>query len=258
MLSLSRLLLLILLCVLSSISLFGADGPNKINDVKGGRPGEGDQRLPENQKRPSPDKEAKTKPENLPGTAAVYTSIVQDRPGQQTLVVHYRWKAHARASIEVRLVPPQRAEKVMVSPLYFYGDYFKGKAEEKFYRCLDAAERGATDSFLKDKIDFKIVAERNSLGRAAAVVLPFNPKAPRDRGNEDTWNRPTILFPLLAPWAIDDRTLALDLPRDVPYKAESDELEKRLQAFSRPGRLHVWFLRGDKVLWEDQLDWPGQ
>ena len=26
---------------------------------------------------------------------------------------------------------------------------------------------------------------------------------------------------------------------------------------NKPGKLQVWFLRGDVVLWEEQLDWPG-
>lgn len=257
MLSLFRLPLLVMSCVVCWTPLVAAERPAKVDGGPRAQAGAEGQRPAENREAPSADKDARTKRGTPPGTAK-HASIAQQRAGKQTLMIHYLWKAHARASIEVRLAPGERAEKVLVSPLHFYSDYFKGAAEEKFYRCLDGADRGATDSYRKDKTDFKIVAERNPLGHPAAVVFPINPKAPRDREHEDDWSRPIIIFPLLAPWAIDDRTLSLDLPRDVSYQAESDELEKRLQAFSRPGKLHVWFLRGDKVLWEEQLDWPGQ
>ena len=44
-------------------------------------------------------------------------------------------------------------------------------------------------------------------------------------------------------WAINDRLLLLDLPRD---------------SFDKPGKLYIWFLRGDRILWQEELMWPGQ
>jgi hypothetical protein len=47
----------------------------------------------------------------------------------------------------------------------------------------------------------------------------------------------------LAPWRIDDRTLSIDFPPDY---------------FDKPGKMRVWFLRGDKIIWDDELSWPGR
>ena len=50
------------------------------------------------------------------------------------------------------------------------------------------------------------------------------------------------MFLQLDSWAINDQMLSLDLARHV---------------FIKSGKLFVWFLRGDKVLWEEKIDWPG-
>jgi hypothetical protein len=202
-------------------------------------------------------KEGSLKPPKSMTTQAAHVSIIKERPGQVTLVVHYLWKVHAQASMEVRLLPGARAAKSTVSPLYFFSEYFQGPARQKVFRCLDHADGGATDSFTKDNLDFRIVGTRNSLGRSTVMVFPFNPKTPADRQDNDAWDSPTVLFPLLESWAVDDRTLTLDLPREVSYRAERDKFERTLKAFSRPGKLYVWFLRGEKVIWEDNVDWPG-
>ena len=41
---------------------------------------------------------------------------------------------------------------------------------------------------------------------------------------------------------LGDHLLSLDLPRD---------------RFAQAGLLHVWFLRSNRVLWEETLPWPG-
>ena len=43
-------------------------------------------------------------------------------------------------------------------------------------------------------------------------------------------------------WAVDPETLSLDLARDK---------------FAKTGTLFVWFFRGDQVVWEEQIGWPG-
>ena len=53
---------------------------------------------------------------------------------------------------------------------------------------------------------------------------------------------PRAVFLLLDSWAINDHLLNLDLPRDT---------------FSQPGLLHVWFMRGGEVMWEETVPWPG-
>ena len=114
----------------------------------------------------------------------------------------------------------------------------------KVYKCLDLAEQGESmDSFVKDKVAFRIVARRNSLGRPAALVIP------EDKGDEKRAEEPgsaaprRAVFLLLDCWAVNDRLLNLDLPRDT---------------FSEPGLLHVWFMRGERVMWEETVPWPGR
>jgi hypothetical protein len=203
---------------------------------------------------PSAPAEAKKKKKN----ATSYATLVRERSGQQTLAIHYRWKVHGQASVEV-LLTPAAAPSTIVAPLYFVGEYFKGDASRKIYRCLDAAEGHETvDSFVEDKMDFQIIGRRNSLDRPAVFVLPHDQpetasektadkaagKASKNASDKEAESAasPRAVFPLLDAWALDDRSLSLELPRE---------------AFATAGQLHVWFLRSDRVLWEETVPWPG-
>ena len=53
---------------------------------------------------------------------------------------------------------------------------------------------------------------------------------------------PAAAYLQLDTWAVDQETLSLDLARDE---------------FAKPGTLFVWFFRGDQVVWEEQIRWPG-
>ena len=113
-----------------------------------------------------------------------YAAIVPERDGRQTLSIAYPWTIHPQASIEVRLTP--RDATAIVTPIYFVAEQFKGAVSGKVYKCLDLAEQGESmDSFVKDKVAFRIVARRNSLGRPAALVIPEDKgdeNAPRSQG----------------------------------------------------------------------------
>jgi hypothetical protein len=165
--------------------------------------------------------------------------------GRQTLAIQYRWKVHENASVEVRLVPAERAEGTFVLPLDFVGQYLSSRTkpksyetdlQQKVYRCLDrAGDEGQTETFEKDKMGFRIIGQRNSLGRPAVYVLAYNAgKPPQERAD--------IVFLHLASWAVADDRLSLDLPPEI---------------FGKPGKLFVWFLRGNRLLWEEQVPWPG-
>ncbi len=178
-------------------------------------------------------------------THPTQVTIFRERGGRKALAIEYRWKVHRDASVEVRLVPAERGEGTFVTPLDFFGEYLKpsGKSksydfdlQKKIYRCLDrGGDAGLTETFNKDKMDFKIVGQRNTLGRSAVYVLAANEgKPPEDRAD--------AIFLQLDSWAVDDTHLNLDLSPDI---------------FEKPGKLFVWFLRGDRLLWEKQVDWPG-
>ncbi len=171
-----------------------------------------------------------------------FVSLLRERSGQQTVMIHYRWKLHSDASVEVRLAPADAASAA-VAPLYFVGEYFKGDVSRKVFHCLDAADhRETADSFSKDKIDFQILGQQNSLGRPAILVLPCQQVENAHGKEAGSPDSPKAVFLLLDSWALDDETLNLDLPR---------------QRFADPGLLHVWFLRSNRALWEETVPWPG-
>jgi hypothetical protein len=187
-------------------------------------------------------------------------AVMKGHGGRQTLAVEYRWKVHENPSLEVRLVPADRAEGTFALPLDFVGQYLTHRSRpkpyetdlgQKVYRCLDrAAEKGQIETFDRDKMTFRIVGQRNSLGRPAVYVLAEN-VGDKPRGREPyvtssmspvAEERADIVFLHLDSWAISDDRLSLDLPPDV---------------FAKRGKLFVWFFRGSRLLWEEQVAWPG-
>ena len=60
---------------------------------------------------------------------------------------------------------------------------------------------------------------------------------------DDAWKAyPAAAYLQLDNWAVNNETLTLDLAREE---------------FAKPGTLYVWFFRGDRVVWEEQIRWPG-
>jgi hypothetical protein len=155
---------------------------------------------------------------------------------QQFLALHYPWKVVANPSVEVRLVPGKPKKRMTASPIYFVGDLFKGDRVDKFYDCLNrASDRPYNWSFTQDKTVYRVQGSKNALGLGAVHVLAY-PE------NETPNKSPAAVFYELSSWAIDNKKLSLELPHE---------------AFAQSGTLFVWFLRGGKVIWEDQLAWPG-
>ena len=152
-------------------------------------------------------------------------------------------------------------EGVTVSPIYF-SEHLKGKVREALYTCLDhPGEGGRTHSFTKDKIVYKMIGRRNSLGNQGVHVQvhpeendtpqrsPPKPLPPGDASASQPDKRlrhpeanPAAAYLQLDTWAVDQETLSLDLARDE---------------FAKSGTLFVWFFRGDQVVWEEQIRWPG-
>ena len=178
-------------------------------------------------------------------THPTLVAVLRGHGGRHTLSIQYRWKVHEDASVEVRLLSANRAEGTFVTPLDFVGQYLaRGTKQtsydmdlrQKVYRCLDHADDpGMTETFAKDKMDFRIVGQRNSLGHPAVYVLASNE-------GKSAEERADIVFLHLDAWAVADDRLSLDLPPTV---------------FEKPGKLFVWFLRGNRLLWEEQVPWPG-
>jgi hypothetical protein len=143
---------------------------------------------------------------------------------------------HAKPSVEARLVTSEDADRVGIRPLLFVDGYLKGEVLVDVYEAQDqAAGVGGSLAFTKNEMAFEILGRRNSLGKPAVCVARQVPPGDPTPGA-------AAVFCLLEFWSLSDRLLHLDLPR---------------QYFAKPGKLHLWFLRGDTVLWKEVVDWPG-
>jgi len=210
-----------------------------------------------------PDKTDSEKPKRRKISSRPTSMDVISLPGGlKTVNVHFRWSLYPNASIEVRLVPGANPKGITVSPIYFR-EHLKAPVLDALYTCLDhPGEGGRTHSFTKDKIVYKMIGRRNSLGSQGVhvSVLPEDadtlqrspPKAPPPGARVGTLPRlgdsdsqqinPAAAFLQLDTWAVNPETLSLDLARDE---------------FAQSGTLFVWFFRGDQVVWEEQIHWPG-
>jgi len=170
------------------------------------------------------------------GSRPTSMAVISVPGGQKTLTIHFRWFLYPNCSIEVRLVPGPEQKGATVAPIYF-AEHLKGKVRDALYKCLDhPGEGGWTHSFTKDKLVYKMIGRRNSLGNQGVHVQVH----PEDIDTPDA--NPAAAYLQLDTWAVDQETLSLDLARDE---------------FAKSGTLFVWFFRGDRVVWEEQIRWPG-
>ncbi len=155
------------------------------------------------------------------------------------LLVSYPWKEYARASIEVRFFSQTEVDDERIQPLFFRAQYWKGKMIHEAYECLlQAGDTPIYKMFTFEGQDWRLVADRTTLGRPAVCVVREIPAEARLR----TQSALAVVYPLLDGWVQEDGHLCLDLPG---------------QYYPQPGQLRVWFLRGNRVLWTEKLAWPG-
>lgn len=156
--------------------------------------------------------------------------------GSPILVVYYPWRLHANPSIEVQWLPEGEPAPANTRPFTFVDGYLKGEFLVDAERCRAAAEKIATSvSRTKGDLAFEFNAKRNSLGVPAVWVDCRLPKP-------DQKTEIRTAFCLLENWAMDGRTLYLDLP---------------LEHYAKPGRLRLWMLRGKDTVWMETVAWPG-
>jgi len=184
--------------------------------------------------------------------------VIPEAGGMKTLNIHFRWSLYPDASIEVRLLPTAKTkaaagdklrkkaqatrasmqvdpDAIDMAPVYFH-ELLKDKVQEHLFDCLDHPENaGRIYSFTKDKVVYKMIGRRNSLGNQAVHVQVYKEES-------DLAESPAAAYLQLDTWAVDNEVLSLDLARDE---------------FAQPGKLFVWFFRGDQSVWEEQLHWPG-
>ena len=177
--------------------------------------------------------EATGRRKNTLGATSI--AIISQPSGLKTLTIHFPWSLFPDSSVEVRLVPGVEAKGTQVAPVYFH-EQLKGKARDDFYDCLDSTDNGGkSHSFTKDKVVYTMIGRLNSLGNQGVLV-----QVARETPKKSDY--PSAAYLQLDTWAVDKETLSLDLARDE---------------FAQPGTLFVWFFRGGKSVWEEQVRWPG-
>jgi hypothetical protein len=163
--------------------------------------------------------------------------VLTEPDGRKTLNIHFRWSLFPDARIEVRLVPgaEDNDKAVAAAPVFFHQN-LKGKVRDDLFDCLDHPDGGdKIHSFTDDKIVYKMIGRQNRLGNQAVhVQVSHETPKPSDQ--------PAAVYLQLDTWAVDKETLSLDIARDE---------------FPKPGTLFVWFFRGSKLVWEEQVRWPG-
>ncbi len=173
-----------------------------------------------------------------PPIQASRLAIQEDAQGQAILAVHYPWKVHQRPSVEVRMLGPEETDSIHIQPLYFLHDFMRGRITIGVYQCQDkASQMETTVPMTARKIEFEALGDRNLLGRPSVCVACRTDTVPP--GN---YRAARAVFPLLDPWATNERTLLLTLPKAY---------------FGEKGRLRVWFLRREDIVWSETIPWPG-
>jgi hypothetical protein len=168
--------------------------------------------------------------------------VVQDASGSPLLLVDYPWARHENPSIEVRMnAPGEQDDRSRIQPLAFVDRLMKGDVTVDIYTCQEkAATLRSAKAFSSGQIDFTIIGDRNLLGMPAVCVAC---RTPSTASGAESQKAPRAIFPLLRPWASDDHTLILELPKEY---------------FASPCTIRVWFLRRDRTVWSEKLAWPGQ
>ena len=165
-----------------------------------------------------------------------YVEVTREPNGKPLLMIHYPWKTHARPSVEVRQLAAGESDDGEIRPLGFVANVMKGEVTAAVYQCRDLARETPVVRKLKHEgQDYELVGSKNGLG-SGSVCAVFAPKPDAKKPAA------LVAFPLLESWAVDERTLALELPES---------------SFASPGRIRVWFLRTGDIVWWKTVNWPG-
>jgi hypothetical protein len=196
-------------------------------------------------KKPAIEKTAATASASQPRGASwqaqdSYIEIIREPNGRPLLVIHYPWKAHSRPSIEIRQLAADEKDTGEIRPLGFRSRIMKGDVTAAVYQCRDrSAETPVSRKLKYEGQDYELVGMKNRLGGGSVyAVFPSNPDA------KDPIERAVarLVYPLLACWAMDDRTLVLELPE---------------QYFAEPCWIRVWLLREGSIVWWKTVRWTG-
>jgi hypothetical protein len=164
-------------------------------------------------------------------------SLQKTKTGESLLVINYPWRTHKKTSIEVRLIPDKKDFEARVKPLRFSSIRFDDDTQRHIFHSFDEALVRSSDWKAEGGgLQWQVIGRANHRGHEAVwfVNSPKDEKSPPGT---------TAAFYPLDPWAINDKLLMLDLPRN---------------SFDQPGKMYIWLLRGDQIIWQEDLMWPGK
>jgi hypothetical protein len=168
-----------------------------------------------------------------------YVEVIQRLNGDPVLVVNYPWQRHAEPSVEVRALSDDEVGKRLIYPLYFRNRIMRDTVTVALYRAQDAArDRPTRTQFTRDGIEFEVFADYNSLGNVSTCVAGRTETVSLDKSQRSA----RTAFPVLDQWALDERTLYLEVP---------------ISHFLKPCKIRVWLLRDENIIWAEDTDWPG-
>lgn len=188
---------------------------------------------------------AEEAPPAAAGVKTAYVSVETPAAGEPMLVIRYPWRVHARSSVEVRtFVKNEEEDSPRVRPLHFRNDFMKDEFTIGVYKAQDESDSvRVVAKMTRREIEFSAIGERNLLGRPSVVVTCRTDVMQKDlKEVKEPEQARRAAYPLLEPWAADERTLFLSLPEDN---------------FTETAKIRVWFLSGDDIVWSETLQWPG-
>jgi hypothetical protein len=177
-----------------------------------------------------------------PGQKTNHVSIETPAGGEPMIVVRYPWKTHKKPSVEIRSYIQGEEDSPRVRPLHFRHGFIKDEVTIAVYETEAASDLTRTVAeFSRRDIDFTAVGNRNLFNRPAVCITCETPVL---RPNKEPFPEKSrrAIFPFLEPWAADDRTLFLSPPEPL---------------FTGPAKIRVFFLRDDRVVWSETVEWPG-
>jgi hypothetical protein len=169
-----------------------------------------------------------------------YVEVLKRLDGEPLLVVNYPWSRLTGVSVEARGLAEDEVDSTVVFPLFFASKHDKGDVGVALDRTRLGAENVPTEAaFALDDADFRVLGNRNALGKPS-IVVACETTAVEPSGEKRV--SPRAIFPRLEPWSTDPRTLFLELPPEE---------------FAGPATVRVWLLRGAKIVWWQNVAWPG-
>ena len=184
-----------------------------------------------------PDAPAKDPNAAPPQPAGPELAIEVSDKGEPALTVKFAWKEFARPSLQLALVGATKPVPLSVNGVQLTEQL--GKLVSRLNKPVVAGssvllERAKEFSEYDDGKPLLILGATNSLGRPAAFGLGDQTGA-------------TIVFYLLDNWADANGVVRVALS-DLGA----------VPAYAETGKLHVWFLNEEKVVWERDIAWPGK